>query len=180
MGNEAKNIRVPSHFEATIRKYKALKNKLTCQYGEESSREEMARELDVSVEVIDKCEWLLNDIASLNVTVGDEKETEFGELIASDVKTPEEEMLDTDLREKTEEILNSGVLTSREIEIIRLRFGFDGRRLTLEEIGQLIGLTRERVRQIEKQALKKLKSSRKRHMIESYSEDRVYRKSRKK
>ena len=122
----------------------------------------------------------MNDIASLNVTVGDEKETEFGELIASDVKTPEEEMLDTDLREKTEEILNSGVLTSREIEIIRLRFGFDGRRLTLEEIGQLIGLTRERVRQIEKQALKKLKSSRKRHMIESYSEDRVYRKSRKK
>ena len=178
--NTSKNIRVPSHFEATIRKYKALKNKLTCQYGEESSREEMARELDVSVEVIDKCEWLLNDIASLNVTVGDEKETEFGELIASDVKTPEEEMLDTDLREKTEEILNSGVLTSREIEIIRLRFGFDGRRLTLEEIGQLIGLTRERVRQIEKQALKKLKSSRKRHMIESYSEDRVYRKSRKK
>ena len=178
--NTSKNIRVPSHFEATIRKYKALKNKLTCQYGEEPSREEMARELDVSVEVIDKCEWLLNDIASLNVMVGDGKETECGELIASDVKTPEEEMLDTDLREKTEEILNSGVLTSREIEIIRLRFGFDGRRLTLEEIGQLIGLTRERVRQIEKQALKKLKSSRKRHMIESYSEDRVYRKSRKK
>lgn len=167
--NTSRNIRVPSHFEVTIRKYKILKNKLISQYGEEPSKEEMARELEVSVEVIDRCEKLLDDTASLNVVVGDKKETELGALIASDVKTPEEEMLDIDLKEKTEELLNSGVLTSREIEVIKLRFGFDSKRFTLEEIGQLMGLTRERVRQIEGQALKKLKTSGKRYMIESYS-----------
>ena len=168
--NTSRNIRVPSYREETIRKYKILKDEFIKQYGVEPTKEEMAKKLDVSIEVIDKCEYLIDGIASLNALVGDEKDTEFGDLLPSVMKTPEEEMFDIDLREKTEEMLNSGVLKPREIEIIRLRFGFDGRRLTLEEIGQLMGLTRERVRQIEKQALNKLRNSRNKYMIESYSE----------
>lgn len=78
-------------------------------------------------------------------------------------------MLDIDLREKSEEILNSGLLTPKELKIIRLRFGFDGRPFTLEEIGQIIGVTQQRIKQIEVVALRKLRLSRKRYMIESYS-----------
>ena len=78
--------------------YKVLKNKLIVQYGEAPSKEEMAKKLGVSIEVIDRCELLLDDIASLNVMVGDGNYTELWETLPSDVKTPEEAMLSIDLR----------------------------------------------------------------------------------
>ena len=176
----SRNIIVPSYFEEFIRKYKVLKNKLMCHYGEVPTKEEMAKKLDVSIEVIDKCEYLLSDTVSLNVVVGAEKDIEFGETIPSDVKTPEEEMISIDLRERIEEILNSGVLKPREIEVIRLRFGFDGRRFTLEEIGQLMDLTKQGVRAIEVRALKKLRNYRNKYMLEPYTEDIIYVKERRK
>ena len=173
----SRNIVVPSYFEEFIRKYKVLKKKLIEQYGMEPSKEEMARKLNVSIDIIEKCEYILKGTVSLNSLVGNEKEPEFryekknelGDILASDDKTPEEVMLDIDLREKSEEILNSGLLTPKELKIIRLRFGFDGRPFTLEEIGQIIGVTQQRIKQIEVVALRKLRLSRKRYMIESYS-----------
>ena len=176
----SRNIIVPSYFEEFIRKYKVLKNKLMCHYGEVPTKEEMAKKLDVSIEVIDKCEYLLSDTVSLNVVVGAEKDIEFGETIPSDVKTSEEEMISIDLRERIEEILNSGVLKPIEIEVIRLRFGFDGRRFTLEEIGQLMDLTKQGVRAIEVRALKKLRNYRNKYMLEPYTEDIIYVKERRK
>ena len=173
----SRNIVVPSYFEEFIRKYKVLKKKLIEQYGMEPSKKEMARKLNVSIDIIEKCEYILKGTVSLNSLVGNEKEPEFryekknelGDILASDDKTPEEVMLDIDLREKSEEILNSGLLTPRELKIIRLRFGFDGRPFRLEEIGQIIGVTQQRIKQIEVVALRKLRLSRKRYMIESYS-----------
>ena len=174
----SRSIVVPSYFEEFIRKYNILKKKLIEQYGNEPSKEEMAMKLEVPIDVIEKCEYILKGTVSLNALVGNEKEPEFGyekntelgDFLSSEEKTPEEVILDIDLREKAEEILNSGVLTPRELKIIRLRFGFEGRPFTLGEIGQIIGVTQQRIKQIEVAALKKLRHSRKRYMIESYSE----------
>lgn len=99
-----------------------------------------------------------DDTLSLNFSSGEDKDTEIIELISDNSKTPEEEILDIDLKEKVDKILNSNMLTPREVEIIRLRFGFEERIYTLEEIGQKMGVTRERIRQIEQNALKKLRN----------------------
>ena len=169
LDNTSRTIRIPAYFCEYIKKYSVLKDKLTRQYGKIPTNEEMARKLNVSVKVIEKCEVLMNESLSINVLVGEDKATELEAFIPSEVKTPEEEMLDTDLKERVTEILNSGVLDSRELEIIKLRFGFLGKPLKLEEIGQQMGLTRERIRQLESRALKKLKNSKANILIKSYS-----------
>lgn len=133
-----------------------------------------------------------DDTLSLNFSSGEDKDTEIIELISDNSKTPEEEILDIDLKEKVDKILNSNMLTPREVEIIRLRFGFEERIYTLEEIGQKMGVTRERIRQIEQNALKKLRNYKTKNLIGAYLpmtdieiEERItssksYRKSRKK
>ncbi len=199
-GINSRNIKIPFHYKEIIRKYKVLKNKLIVQYGEAPSKEEMAKKLGVSIEVIDRCELLLDDIASLNVMVGDGNYTELWETLPSDVKTPEEAMLSIDLRERTEEML--GELTPIEIEVIRLCFGFDGKCFmpneigqlmvylllqehlceysTLEEIKKLEILIQRSVRHIEEKTLKKLRHPSRRYMLEPYTEDIIYVKERRK
>lgn len=192
LGNESKNIRLPIHFYEELRKYNALKNKMVSQYGEVPTDEELAEELDVSLEKINKYKINSGNTLSLNFLKGEDSDTEAIELIPSDVKTPEEEILDIDLKEKIDKILNSNMLTPREVEIIRLRFGFEERIYTLEEIGQKMGVTRERIRQIEQNALKKLRNYKIKNLIGAYlptsdieteerrTSSKSYRKSRKK
>lgn len=168
LGNESKNIRLPIHFYEELRKYNAVKNKMVSQYGEVPTDEELAEELDVSLEKINKYKINSGNTLSLNFLKGEDSDTETIELIPSDVKTPEEEILDIDLKEKIDRILSSDILTPRELEIIRLRFGFEEKVYTLEEIGQKMGVTRERIRQIEQRALKKLRNYKIKNLIGAY------------
>lgn len=192
MGNEAKNIRVPVYFYEELKKYKKVKDKLTVKYKRYPTEEELAKELNISLEKLKQYEMNFDDTLSLNFSSGEDKDTEIIELISDNSKTPEEEILDIDLKEKVDKILNSNMLTPREVEIIRLRFGFEERIYTLEEIGQKMGVTRERIRQIEQNALKKLRNYKTKNLIGAYLpmtdieiEERItssksYRKSRKK
>ena len=192
LGNEAKNIRVPVYFYEELKKYKKVKDKLTVKYKRYPTEEELAKELNISLEKLKQYEMNFDDTLSLNFSSGEDKDTEIIELISDNSKTPEEEILDIDLKEKVDKILNSNMLTPREVEIIRLRFGFEERIYTLEEIGQKMGVTRERIRQIEQNALKKLRNYKTKNLIGAYLpmtdieiEERItssksYRKSRKK
>lgn len=192
LGNEAKNIRVPVYFYEELKKYKKVKDKLTVKYKRYPTEEELAKELNISLEKLKQYEMNFDDTLSLNFSSGEDKDTEIIELISDNSKTPEEEILDIDLKEKVDKILNSNMLTPREVEIIRLRFGFEERIYTLEEIGQKMGVTRERIRQIEQNALKKLRNYKTKNLIGAYlpmtdteteersTSSKSYRKSRKK
>ena len=166
--NEVKSIRVPIYFYEELKKYKKIKEQLTVKYKRNPTEGELAKELNVSLERIKQYVMNCDDTLSLNFPVGEDKDMEIIEQVSSDVKTPEEEMLDIDLKEKIDEILNSDMLTPRELEVIKLRFGFEERIYTLEEIGQKMGVTRERIRQIEKKALNKLKNYKTKNLIGAY------------
>lgn len=157
IADSARTIRIPVHMVETINKYKKVKKDLTMDLGREPKLEELAKAMDITCEKIAEIEEYSHDATSLDVTINDEGDTSLGDLIKDEkALSPEEIATKVMLRKYLEEALNE--LIDREQQVLRLRFGFDdGQERTLEEVGKYFGITRERVRQIEAKALKKLR-----------------------
>ena len=168
LADQGRTIRVPVHMSDRIRKLRQVSARLEQAWGRKPSVEELAKELGLETS---KVEWMLRVSRypeSLEVPVGEENDSELGHFIKDeDTLTPPDATNLHLLREALEEILTT--LTPREAKIVRLRFGLqNGRSYTLEEVGQKFGLTRERIRQIESQALRKLRHPRRTRQLRDY------------
>ncbi len=168
IADQARTIRVPVHMTERIRKLYKSAHDLEQALGRKPTNDELARDMQTDLEEV---EWMLKvswQPLSLEQPVSDEEETEFGAFIVDDTApSPHQMVAETMLREKIEEVLNT--LTPREQRVLRLRYGLvNGRPHTLEEVGQKFGLTRERIRQIEIQAIRRLRQPRQSVQLRDY------------
>ena len=157
IADQARTIRVPVHMVEVINKATRCNRKLVQELGREPTMEEIAAELNLPVEKIIEANRTAADTLSLDTPVGDEDDTSIGSFV-EDERTPgpADATSNALLAEALKEIL--GTLTEREADVLRMRFGmYDGRTHTLEEVGQIFGVTRERIRQIENKAIRKLR-----------------------
>lgn len=157
IADQARTIRVPVHMVEVINKATRCNRKLVQELGREPTLEEIAAELNLPIEKIIEANRTAADTLSLDMPVGDEEDTTIGSFVEDDnTPSPADATSNTLLAEALTEIL--GTLTEREADVLRMRFGmFDGRTHTLEEVGQIFGVTRERIRQIENKAIRKLR-----------------------
>ena len=157
MADQARTIRVPVHMVEVINKATRCNRKLVQELGREPTMEEIAKELNLPVEKIIEANRTAADTLSLDTPVGDEEDTTIGSFVEDDnTPGPADATSNALLAEALSEIL--GTLTDREADVLRMRFGmYDGRTHTLEEVGQIFGVTRERIRQIENKAIRKLR-----------------------
>ncbi len=157
IADQARTIRVPVHMVEVINKATRCNRKLVQELGREPTVEEIAKELGLPVEKIIEANRTAADTLSLDTPVGDEEDTSIGSFV-EDERTPgpADATSNAMLAEALKEILDT--LTDREADVLRMRFGmYDGRTHTLEEVGQIFGVTRERIRQIENKAIRKLR-----------------------
>jgi len=158
VADHSRTIRIPIHMIETITKINKAQKALLQEKGRQPSIEEIAEYLEMPIEKIEKALRVAKEPISMDKPIGNDGDTSLGEIIY-DTKTPsaEEELKIESLRERLNEALN--MLSPRERKVIELRFGLDGKKpRTLEEVGEELGLTRERVRQLETQALEKLRN----------------------
>ena len=157
IADQARTIRVPVHMVEVINKATRCNRKLVQELGREPTLEEIAAELNLPIEKIIEANRTAADTLSLDTPVGDEEDTTIGSFVEDDnTLGPADATSNTLLAEALSEIL--GTLTEREADVLRMRFGmYDGRTHTLEEVGQIFGVTRERIRQIENKAIRKLR-----------------------
>lgn len=157
IADQARTIRIPVHMVETINKLIRIQRQLLQELGREPSAEEIARHMDMSVERVREITKIAQEPVSLETPIGEEEDSHLGDFIEDhDAPAPAEAASFRLLKEQLEEVLDT--LTSREEKVLRLRFGLeDGRARTLEEVGQVFGVTRERIRQIEAKALRKLR-----------------------
>jgi RNA polymerase primary sigma factor len=168
IADQGRTIRVPVHMSDRIRRLYKAARQLEQVFGRKPTPEEIAHELNLEPR---KVQWMLKVSwrpLSLERPVGEEEDTEFGAFIEDDTTpTPTQSAYQNMLKEKVEEVL--ATLTPREARILRLRFGLqNGRSYTLEEVGQKFGLTRERIRQIEGKALRRLRHPRRSRQLKDY------------
>ena len=157
IADQARTIRVPVHMVEVINKATRCNRKLVQELGREPTVEEIAKELNLPVEKIIEANRTAADTLSLDTPVGDEEDTSIGSFV-EDERTPgpADATSNAMLAEALKEILDT--LTEREADVLKMRFGmYDGRTHTLEEVGQIFGVTRERIRQIENKAIRKLR-----------------------
>ena len=157
IADQARTIRVPVHMVETINKLARVQRQLTQDLNREPTDEEIAKELGISIEKVREVYKISQDPVSLETPIGEEDDSHLGDFI-KDERTmgPEEYATIEMLKEELQGVL--GTLTDREEKVLRLRFGLDdGQCRTLEEVGQIFGVTRERIRQIEAKALRKLR-----------------------
>ncbi len=157
IADQARTIRVPVHMVEVINKATRCNRKLVQELGREPTVEEIAAELNLPVEKIIEANRTAADTLSLDTPVGDEEDTSIGSFVPDDMTPgPADATSNALLAEALKEILDT--LTEREADVLRMRFGmYDGRTHTLEEVGQIFGVTRERIRQIENKAIRKLR-----------------------
>ncbi len=157
IADQARTIRIPVHMTETINKVRRVSVQLLHRNGHEPTADEIAEELDMPVERVREILRLAQAPVSLETPIGEEEDSVLGDFIADEeTETPEETAELSDIRERIENALNT--LTPREATVLRLRFGFEGGRCyTLEEVGKIFNVTRERIRQIEAKALRKLR-----------------------
>ena len=157
IADQARTIRVPVHMVEVINKATRCNRKLVQELGREPTLEEIAAELNLPIEKIIEANRTAADTLSLDTPVGDEEDTTIGSFVEDDnTPGPADVTSNTLLAEALSEILST--LTDREADVLRMRFGmYDGRTHTLEEVGQIFGVTRERIRQIENKAIRKLR-----------------------
>ena len=157
IADQARTIRIPVHMVETINKLIRTSRHLLQQLGREPSPEEIAQELEISVEKVMEIQKIAQDPVSLETPIGEEDDSHLGDFIQDeDSPAPQDSAAYTLLKEQLEEVMNT--LTPREAKVLKLRFGLeDGRARTLEEVGREFEVTRERIRQIEAKALRKLR-----------------------
>ncbi|HHT62589.1 MAG: RNA polymerase sigma factor RpoD [Bacillota bacterium] len=157
IADQARTIRIPVHMVETINKLIRVSRQLLQELGREPLPEEIAREMDIPVERVREIMKIAQEPVSLETPIGEEEDSHLGDFIEDeDAPAPAEAASFMLLKEQLEEVLET--LTPREKKVLQLRFGLeDGRSRTLEEVGQVFGVTRERIRQIEAKALRKLR-----------------------
>ena len=157
IADQARTIRIPVHMVETINRLIRTSRHLLQQLGREPTPEEIAKEMDMSVEKVMEIQKIAQDPVSLETPIGEEDDSHLGDFIQDeDSPAPHDAASYTLLREQLEEVMNT--LTPREAKVLKLRFGLeDGKARTLEEVGKEFNVTRERIRQIEAKALRKLR-----------------------
>jgi RNA polymerase primary sigma factor len=165
IADQARTIRIPVHMVETINKLTRVSRILLQKYGREPTPAEIAAEMNISEERVREIQRIAQDPVSLETPIGEEEDSHLGDFIEDDkTVTPSDSVSTTMLKETLLSVLNS--LTPREEKVLRLRYGVDdGRPRTLEEVGREFNVTRERIRQIEAKALRKLRHpSRSKHL----------------
>ncbi|MDA8347033.1 MAG: RNA polymerase sigma factor RpoD [Thermaerobacter sp.] len=170
IADQARTIRIPVHMVETINKLIRVQRHLLQELGREPTAEEIAEDMDVSVERVREILKVAQEPVSLETPIGEEEDSHLGDFIEDeDAPAPAEAASYLLLREQIGEVLSS--LTPREKRVLELRFGLDdGRARTLEEVGQVFGVTRERIRQIEAKALRKLRHPSRSKKLKDYLE----------
>ncbi len=170
IADQARTIRIPVHMVETINKLIRVQRQLLQELGREPSLDEIAAEMNMSVERVREIQKISQEPVSLETPIGDEEDSHLGDFIQDDnVPVPAEAAAFTLLKEQLLEVLST--LTEREQKVLRLRFGLDdGRARTLEEVGKEFNVTRERIRQIEAKALRKLRHPSRSRKLKDYLE----------
>ena len=170
IADQARTIRIPVHMIETINKIVRTQRLLQQELGREPTTEELAKRLDMSVAKVRKVLRVAQEPISLETPVGEEEESHLGDFIVDKrMVSPSEAVINLNLREQTAEVLKT--LSPREEKIIKMRFGLqDGSEHTLEEVGQAFAVTRERIRQIEAKALRKLRHPSRSHRLRVFLE----------
>ncbi len=170
IADQARTIRIPVHMIETINKLIRTSRQLVQELGREPTPEEIAMKMEVPVDKVRKVLKIAQEPISLETPIGEEEDSHLGDFIEDkQVGSPVESMIGLSLREQTNKVLNS--LTPREEKVLRLRFGLsDGCEHTLEEVGQDFAVTRERIRQIEAKALRKLRHPSRSKKLRSFLE----------
>ena len=168
IADQARTIRVPVHMVETINKLARVQRQMTLELNREPSEEELAKKINLPVEKIREIYKISQDPVSLETPIGEEDDSHLGDFVPDERNMgPEEYATNELLKDEISEVLLT--LTEREEKVIRLRFGLeDGKSRTLEEVGQMFGVTRERIRQIEAKALRKLRHPSRSRKLKDY------------
>ena len=167
IADQARTIRIPVHMVETINKLIRVSRQLLQELGREPLPEEVAKEMNMPVERVREILKISQEPVSLETPIGEEEDSHLGDFIQDDnVPVPADAAAFTLLKEQLVEVL--GTLTEREQKVLRLRFGLDGRARTLEEVGKEFNVTRERIRQIEAKALRKLRHPSRSRKLKDY------------
>ena len=168
IADQARTIRVPVHMVETINKLARIQRQMTLELNREPSEEELAAKMGISVEKIREIYKISQEPVSLETPIGEEDDSHLGDFVPDERNmSPEEYATNEMLKDEISEVLLT--LTEREEKVIRLRFGLeDGKSRTLEEVGQMFGVTRERIRQIEAKALRKLRHPSRSRKLKDY------------
>ena len=170
IADQARTIRIPVHMIETINKLIRTSRSLVQEYGREPTSDEIAKKMDFPVSKVRKILKIAQEPISLETPIGEEEDSHLGDFIEDrGVMSPAEAVININLKEQTESVLKT--LTPREEQVIKMRFGLgDGSEHTLEEVGQRFSVTRERIRQIEAKALRKLRHPSRSRMLMAFLE----------
>jgi len=173
IADQARTIRIPVHMIETINKLIRTSRSLVQEYGREPTSEEIAKKMDFPVSKVRKILKIAQEPISLETPIGEEEDSHLGDFIEDrGVISPAEAVININLKEQTESVLKT--LTPREEQVIKMRFGLgDGSEHTLEEVGQRFSVTRERIRQIEAKALRKLRHPSRSRMLKAFLEGSI-------
>jgi len=167
IADQSRTIRLPVHLYETISRIKKTTKLLSQEMGRKPTEEEIATRMEMTIEKLRFIAKSAQLPISLETPIGKEEDSRLGDFIESDGETPEDQVSKNLLREDLESVL--GTLSPRERDVLRLRYGLDdGRMKTLEEIGQIFNVTRERIRQIEAKALRKLRHPNRNSVLKEY------------
>jgi RNA polymerase primary sigma factor len=171
IADQARTIRVPVHMVETINKLSRIQRQMTLELNREPTEDELAKKMGLSVDKIRDIYKISQEPVSLETPIGEEEDSHLGDFIKDENNmSPEEYATNEMLKDEIGEVLLT--LTEREEKVIRLRFGLeDGKSRTLEEVGQMFGVTRERIRQIEAKALRKLRHPSRSRKLKDYLGD---------
>jgi RNA polymerase primary sigma factor len=173
IADQARTIRIPVHMIETINKLIRTSRALVQELGREPTSEEIAKRMDIPVSKVRKVLKIAQEPISLETPIGEEEDSHLGDFIEDrQVVSPAEAVINLNLKEQTESVLKT--LTPREEKVIKMRFGVgDGSEHTLEEVGQSFAVTRERIRQIEAKALRKLRHPSRSRKLRAFLEGRT-------
>jgi len=168
VADQARTIRIPVHMVETINKMIRIQRQLIQDLGREPSLDEIANKMGITPEKVQNIQRIAKEPISLEAHVGEEEDSSLGDFISDpNALTPHEFMLQEMVKQTLDEVLET--LTDREEKVLRLRYGlFDGKNHTLEEVGREFGVTRERIRQIEAKALRKLRSPSRQNKLKEF------------